>query len=200
MKKLGFGIGLGVLSIMAMAGTAGAQEKHGYGMAGCGLGSMVFGTDNSMAMQIIAATLNGTGGQTFGITSGTSNCVSAGVVKAQREQAAFAEVNFQDLKRNMAAGGGEYLASFSSLLGCTDVAKPAFFKMTQDKYETLLPTEKTTPVEMLVSVKQQLKASATLAGSCSDERALARLQGAPKATDVAFAEPTAKPATKTATK
>ena len=105
-----------------------------YGMAGCGLGSMIFGPVNEPVAQVLAATTNGTfATQTFGISSGTSNCVSGGVIRAEREQAAFAEVNFDDLKRNMAAGGGEYLRSFSSLLGCEESAKPAFFKMTQER-------------------------------------------------------------------
>jgi len=171
MKKLAI---LGaVVGIMAGASAARAQ---GYGMAGCGLGSLVF-KDNGMT-QILAATTNGTfASQTFGITSGTSNCGSGGVIKAQREQAAFAEVNFQDLKRNMATGGGEFLTSFATLLGCEDAAKPALAKMTQSKYESILPTEKTTPMEMLSGVKTQIKSDAQLAGSCSDERAVARAEG-----------------------
>jgi hypothetical protein len=169
---------------LALVGTAfgvmlGASVVHaqGYNMAGCGLGSMAF-KDNSMGSQILAATTNGIfGNQTFGITSGTSNCVSGGVVKAQREQAAFAEVNFQDLKRNMASGGGEFLTSFATLLGCEDAAKPVLAQMTQAKYEAILPSDKTTPVELVVGVKTQIKADTRLAGACSDERAVARAEG-----------------------
>ena len=196
MKKL-WGV-LGFLTVGLTVSTAHAQ----YGMAGCGLGSLLFGTDNTKLMQILAATTNGTfGTQTFGITSGTSNCIEGGVVKAEREQAAFAEVNFRDLKRNMAMGGGEYLASFSTLLGCEDTAKPTFFKMTQMKYESILPSESTTPMGMLTSVKLQIKADPTLARSCTDERAIARAQGkkqqpAPAATNVALAKAAAAPATK----
>jgi hypothetical protein len=166
--------------LFAMVGvvlTATAARAQ-YGMAGCGLGSLLFGNDNTVLMQILAATTNGTfGSQTFGITSGTSNCTMGGVIKAEREQAAFAEVNFQDLKRNMAAGGGEFLTSFSTLLGCEDSAKPTFFKMTQDKYESILPTEKSGPLDMVVAVKAQIKADARLANACSDERAVARAEG-----------------------
>ena len=169
--------------LFAMAGvifTARAASAQGYGMAGCGLGSLLFGNDNTTLMQILAATTNGCfGSQTFGITSGTSNCTAGGVVKAEREQAAFAEVNFQDLKRNMAAGGGEYLMSFSTLLGCEDSAKPILCKMTQDKYETLVPSEKTGPIDVVVAIKTQIRADSRLANSCSDERAIARAQGKP---------------------
>jgi hypothetical protein len=159
--------------------TASAARAQGYGMAGCGLGSLLFGKDNTVLMQILAATTNGIGGQVFAITTGTSNCTAGGIVKAEREQAAFAEVNFQDLKRNMASGGGEFLTSFATLLGCEDTAKATFYKMTQDRYGQLLPTEKSGPIDLLVAVKLQIKADTRLAGSCTDERAIARAEGRP---------------------
>jgi hypothetical protein len=184
---------------------ASAAHAQGYGMAGCGLGSMAFGSQNTALMQILAATTNGTfASQTFGITSGTSNCVSGGVVKSQREQAAFAEVNFQDLKRNMASGGGEFLTSFATLLGCEDNAKPVLAKMTQAKYESILPSEKSTPMDLVSGVKVQIKLDPQLAGSCSDERAVARAEGkldakvaakppaAPKTVAMGTSVPTAK--------
>lgn len=174
MKHLIWGLGLCAL-VTLQAGTARAQA---YGMAGCGLGSVIFGNDDAVIMQVLAATTNGTfGSQTFGITSGTSNCTSAGVVRAEREQAAFAEVNFQDLKRNMATGGGEFLSSFATLLGCEDAAKPSFARMTQTRYEALVPSAGTTPMQLLAGVKKEIKTSPTLSKSCSDERAIARAQG-----------------------
>lgn len=179
MRRLILGLGFGAL-ICAYTTTASAQKtgQAGFASAGCGLGSMVFGTDNTAWKQILAATTNGLfGSQTFGITSGTSNCTSAGLIKAEREQTAFAEVNFRDLKRDMAAGGGEFLSSFATLLGCEDTAKATLAKMTQTKYETLVPATTTTPVQMLSSIKAEIKATPALAGSCSDERALARAEG-----------------------
>jgi hypothetical protein len=146
-----------------------------YGMAGCGLGSLIFGPVNQPGAQVLAATTNGTfATQTFGISSGTSNCVSGGVVRAEREQAAFAELNFRDLKQNMAAGGGEYLKSFATLLGCEDSVKPAFFKMTQERFEAIVPSENTAPIDLVVRTKVEVGAHPNLAGACSDERAIAR--------------------------
>ncbi len=186
---------LAIVGVLAgiMLGSSAAHAQ--YGMAGCGLGSMLFGKDNTTLMQVLAATTNGTfGSQTFGITSGTSNCTSGGVVKAEREQAAFAEVNFQDLKRNMAAGGGEYLASFSTLLGCEDAAKASLFKMAQSRYESILPSETTTPVELVVNVKSEIRKTPDLANACSDQRAVARAESkarpAAKSSNVAMASPT----------
>jgi hypothetical protein len=147
-----------------------------YGMAGCGLGSLLFGPNDTPMAQILAATTNATfGSQTFGITSGTSNCVSNGVVRAEREQEAFAEVNFTDLKRNMATGGGEFLTAFATLLGCDQAVTPALAKMTQAKYERILPSEAATPAELVAGVKAEIEADARLAAACSDARAMARV-------------------------
>jgi hypothetical protein len=139
-----------------------------YGMAGCGLGSLIFGPVNTPGAQILAATTNATfGSQTFGITSGTSNCVSGGVVALDREQTAFAEVNFTDLKRDMASGGGQYLSAFATLLGCNDGTKPAVARMMQSRYEALLPSERTTPVELIEAVHAQIDADPQLTAGCS---------------------------------
>lgn len=190
MRKLTLGLTLGAALLTVNATTASAD----YGMAGCGLGSLVFQGDNSMIKQVLASTTNGTfGSQTFGITSGTSNCTSAGVLKSEKEQAAFVEVNFRDLKRDMAAGGGEFLNSFGTLLGCEDSAKPTLGKMTQVKYETLVPAANTTPMQLLSSLKTQIKATPALASSCSDARAIARAEGKTAPVKVATAQ---KPAIK----
>lgn len=171
-------LGIGTVAAFLAFGSP-AAHAQGYGTAGCGLGSMAFGSQPGM-IQVLAATTNGTfASQTFGITSGTSNCGANGVIKSQREQAAFAEVNFQDLKRNMAAGGGEFLTSFATLLGCEDSAKPTLAKMTQSKYEVILPTTQSGPMDLLSGVKTQIKSDPALANSCSDERALARAEGRP---------------------
>ncbi len=138
-------------------------------------GSILFGPVNDAFPQVLAATTNTTfGTQTFGISSGTSNCLSGGVVRAEREQAAFAELNFRDLKRDMAAGGGEYLRSFAVLLGCEESAKPSFYKMTQERFETIVPSENTAPIDLVVATKAEVSAHPDLARACSDERAMAR--------------------------
>ena len=84
-----------VVGVLFTASAARAQQG-GYGMAGCGLGSLLFGNDNTTLMQILAATTNGLfGSQTFGITSGTSNC-TAGLVTPTTRQIGSAIVPMGD--------------------------------------------------------------------------------------------------------
>lgn len=137
----------------------------GYGTAGCGLGSIVFGDDKGI-IQIFAATTNGTSAsQTFGITTGTSNCTDGGAVKAEAEQQAFIEVNYAQLDREAATGNGEYLAALSTLLGCSADAQGSFASAVQANHEVIFSAAK--PSDVLANVKSTVAADAALANSCS---------------------------------
>jgi hypothetical protein len=115
------------LVLIAGANMAHAQQRRkslaqefsgqGYGMAGCGLGSVVFGQQTGM-VQIFAATTNGTSGnQTFGISSGTLNCgESSRTAKAEQ----FIDVNKVAIENDMARGQGETLTALSQVMACTN--------------------------------------------------------------------------------
>lgn len=145
------------------------SHADGYGMAGCGLGSIII-SDNGI-VQIFAATFNATSAsQTFGITTGTSNCTADGVVQADREQEMFVEVNLRNLRRDMAAGGGEYLAALGGLMGCEDSAQPELGAFAQAHYEQVFATQQATrrtPQEVLYTFKAQMTHDPELARSCS---------------------------------
>ncbi len=105
------------LTVVLLAGSCFAGKHKNYGLAGCGLGSMMMGPTGS---QVLAGTTNSsTYNQLFGITSGTSNCAEDGVALADREKEYFAEANFESLKQEMAQGKGENLEAFASLMGCS---------------------------------------------------------------------------------
>ena len=108
-------IAMAMVGFAASANAAGLKGNGAYGTAGCGLGSMVFGKEEG-AMQIVAATLNGTGVQTFGITSGTSNCGKG--VFAKAEVNSFIQSNAVALESDIARGQGETLSTLNNMLSC----------------------------------------------------------------------------------
>jgi len=115
---------LSVLWCVAMAWVATPAVAGTYGTAGCGLGSVVFGAEPGFA-QVFAATTNGTSyTQTFGISSGTSNCVPAAKAAAFNSQRLFLEQNFASVAMDAAQGDGETLRGLAATLGCSDQAYP----------------------------------------------------------------------------
>ncbi|SFL08370.1 Protein of unknown function [Nitrosomonas aestuarii] len=139
----------------------------GYGTAGCGLGSMVIGSDRG-AKQIFAATTNGTSGsQTFGMTSGTSNCGDHGLLNLSKEREVFASENYTSLVKEMAQGKGENLNILASMYQCPIANYQEFGAMTQDKFNELVAGAQTTPIELLSRLENQLSQHRALSKSCN---------------------------------
>src|SRR5258706_1629657 len=82
-----------------------------YGPAGCGLGSLIFSPDSGFT-PIFAATTNGTSyTQTFGISSGTSNCDTG--PSSSKSAKVYVETNREALAKDIARGSGETLAGLT---------------------------------------------------------------------------------------
>ena len=162
MKKL-LMMGALVLSLVSFSGSAFAA---GFGDAGCGLGSIVFGNEQG-AVQVLASTTNGTGIQTFGITTGTSNCNPAGLVKLEKEREEFAEKNYPSLVKEMAMGKGENLDTLASLYGCSQDSHADFGSLVQENFGNIVKSDSTSSQEMLSSLKSEMSGHAVLSKSCS---------------------------------
>ena len=137
----------------------------GYGDAGCGLGSLIFGTQSG-PIQIFAATTNATGIQSFGISSGTSNCDTKGFNTATIEQERFVANNFAGLAKDMASGEGEQLAALAGLLGCPAVQQTRFNTVAQKNYNTIFANDSATPAEVLTAAKGVVSRDAELSVTC----------------------------------
>lgn len=131
-----------------------ASPAFATGDAGCGLGSMII-TKNTKLLQLFAATTNGFfGSQTFGITSGTSNCSANGIVKNEKQIQYFVEVNQEDLTREMAQGRGDKLATLAALNGClNDQAISEYSNAAQSRFEQIVPSSKVNAVDMVKNLK-----------------------------------------------
>lgn len=163
MKKLLMIFAL-VLSLVSFSGSAFAA---GYADAGCGLGSLVFGNEKG-AVQVLAATTNGTfGSQTFGITSGTSNCNPAGLVKLEKEREEFTEKNYTTLVKEMAMGEGENLDTLAGLYGCSQNSHSDFGSLVQENFTTIVKDQNTSAKDMLSSLENQISGHRILSKTCT---------------------------------
>ncbi|HEX7488834.1 MAG TPA: DUF3015 family protein [Anaeromyxobacteraceae bacterium] len=157
------------VAIMALgAGGAGAADKGTesairgtrgrYGDAGCGLGSMAFG-DQQGFIQVLAATTNGFfGTQTFGITSGTSNCQGTSGAQATR---IFVEANREALAKDVSRGSGETIGTLTWILGCSD--SQAVGATLQKNFSAVFPSETVSNEAVTATILKTLKDEKMLA-------------------------------------
>lgn len=166
MKKLIGGLAV-VATTLALVIPSSANASR-YGTAGCGLGSLAFGPKPGI-IQTVAATLNYSfGSQMFGITSGTSNCKSNGVIKAELEQQAFVAYNFDALKQDIAKGNGETVGSLAHLMGCSAANTTEFGTMAKAGYSEIYKGKEGQEADwVLYRIKQSVVKNASLKQSCS---------------------------------
>jgi len=135
--------------LFVAAGTGFAADR--YGSAGCGLGSMLLG-DQSGFMQVFAATTNGTfGNQTFGITSGTSNCGKS-VFASNERLNEFVKANLDNIARDVAVGHGESLETLSELLEISPDQRQAVHARLKANFTKIFPSEKVQMAEVIDNI------------------------------------------------
>ena len=120
-----------------------SSQSAAYGMAGCGLGSVLFGETESRGGQILAATTNGIyGNGTFGMSSGTSNCVpdrSASSAAVKKNMDMFVAANREALANDIAKSNGETIVTMSNIMGCNDSAYLG--AKLQSRYESIFDSK-----------------------------------------------------------
>lgn len=136
-----------IFSLIAMFSVSAMAAE--YGDAGCGLGSIVIGSEKG-AKQVLAATLNGTGVQTFGISTGTSNCTEGGIFKSAKQVPAYIELNKLALAKEAARGEGETLAGLAQLMGCQS---DSFGQSVKSNYNQIFVESNMQPIEIEARIK-----------------------------------------------
>lgn len=120
------------VAMLAIAGVAFAGQAQNN--TGCGLGTMLFknNADNSVVLQTFQATTNGIyGNQTFGITTGTSDCAQPKNFVSNERVNEFMVANMDNLAKDIAQGRGETLDAFAELIGVPADKRPEFYASLQ---------------------------------------------------------------------
>lgn len=130
----------------------------GYGLAGCGLGSIVFGAKPGMVQIAAATTNNWIFPQTFAITSGTSNC---DIPEMGHQAALFIEVNKETVRKEAARGQGETVSDLAQIFNCKDTA--VFGRKMQQNYENIFNHDNAfdSTREIINTIKQDAELGAT---------------------------------------
>ena len=132
---------------------------------GCGLGKLAwqnYPNQKTKGAQIMMATTNAWGMQTFAISTGTSGCTDDGKWWAENKTTMFAELNSDSLAQEMAQGGGEHLASLATLLDVPQDQHQAFFTMTQERYTALTQAGEVSAVAMIKAMNDAISVNPVL--------------------------------------
>jgi len=131
---------------------------YNYGMAGCGLGSLVF-KDQPGKIQIASSLINYfIIPQTSAITTGSSNCSE---VSAEDVASHYIENNSDSLKKDISQGNGETLNGLLTLWGCDNVDQVG--ANLQSNYQQIYSTSNT--VEVGSNLKKVIRQNNT--NSCT---------------------------------
>lgn len=139
-----------LVSLAAVAALSTAAFAGVNNQTGCGLGSMIIKDDSTALMLALQATTNGTSAnQTFGITSGTSNCKKTQLVMNERAED-FVAANMDQLAKEAAIGHGESVDTLAELLNVED--KAAFAASLQKNYNSIYTSESVKMADVLDNI------------------------------------------------
>lgn len=156
MKK--FFAGICVLFIVVMfVGVAHAVPKSNVG---CGLGYLAFKDQDGLMSQTAAATTNGTfGNQTFGITSGTSECDKFKTFASNEKVNQFVAQNMDNLAKDIAKGNGEYLNTLAVLLEVPEPQRVEFYSKLQTHFTEIYSTDQVNSTDVLNNIESVVSKS-----------------------------------------
>ncbi|MCE5194141.1 MAG: DUF3015 domain-containing protein [Nitrospiraceae bacterium] len=133
------------VSVMLVVGIAFAGTAKDN--TGCGLGTMLWkessSADGSTVSQSLQATTNGTfGNQTFGITSGTSDCKQPAKFVENKKLQEFVSSNLDTIAKEIAIGRGETLDAMAELMEISAPQRADFYAKLQTGFDKIFTSEK----------------------------------------------------------
>ena len=150
MKKLVVIINAMFMMIVVLSGVGWAVDQKN---TGCGLGSIAWEGQNGLMSQTLAATTNGTfGNQTFGITSGTSNCEQYKSFSYNEKVDTFVAENMDNLAMDIARGQGEYVNTLAVLMEVPDAKKAWFRSQLQAHFSDIYTSDKVTHSDVVQNI------------------------------------------------
>ncbi len=133
-----------IAAALTLTMTTAAFAASAKSNVGCGLGTLAWAgrADNSSLFQAFQATTNGTSGtQTFGITSGTSECQTNSKFVQNEKLIHFVQANMDNLAKDIAMGKGETLDTFAEMLGVAPNQTVAFNASLQENFDRIYTSE-----------------------------------------------------------
>lgn len=141
---------VGTIAALTLSSVAFAHPN-----TGCGLGSLVIKNQNTVVMQVLAVTTNGTSGnQTFGITTGTLNCDKPANFVSNDKLNTFVADNMDTLAMDISAGQGETLNTVAKMMNVKDTA--AFSAKLKANFSNIYASSDVTSASVIDSIAKYI--------------------------------------------
>ena len=121
------------VSLVAITSLGSNSAYAADGSSGCGVGWYIF-KENSLVSSYSRSITNTFLGNTFSMTSGTSNCAKHSIVYNEKRGLHFVESNADSLEIAIASGEGQFLQGFAESMGCPNTVTEEFATTLQSGY------------------------------------------------------------------
>lgn len=143
------------LLLSSLAALALTSSVYANQNTGCGLGSVLIKDQNTVLLQLVATSLNGTSGnQTFGISSGTLDCEKPQNVVSNDKLNKFVTDNMDELALNISSGNGETLNTVAKLMNVKDTA--SFNAKLKANFANIYANENVTSASVIDSIAKYM--------------------------------------------
>lgn len=131
--------------------SSGAEDMRADKSDGCGPGWYVYDKKTILGTTV-RATFNPSGSNTFGMSSGTSNCEQHSLVLNNKVQRHFTEKNYNTIVTEMALGQGQFLSEYAGVFGCEE---KSFGDLMQQNFSKIVPVKQDAGV-LIENVKKEI--------------------------------------------
>ncbi|MEW5733643.1 MAG: DUF3015 family protein [Thermodesulfobacteriota bacterium] len=146
-----------VLAACLIAITLCSPVQAGQKNYGCGLGTMVFGNDESLVSQVAAAMINWfLFNQPLAISSGTSNCEKPESLTKNEKVKVFVADNMDNLASDIARGQGEYVETLAVLMDVPENGRPEFRSKLKNHFPEIYPDASVTADQVTANIQALL--------------------------------------------
>ncbi len=154
-----------MMTVSPTVNAASRNDEETYGMAGCGLGSLIIHQDSRGAQLAVWLFNQIYSNQTFGISSGTSNCVAPPSVR-EAEQKVYFKANIATISRFAAQGSARDLDGLAEVFGCSgDAERLRLVETSRNNYGQIFASQD--PEHVLQQYVNLIKADDILQRGCS---------------------------------
>ena len=149
---------------LAFAAASAGSFAEAPGGGDCGWGNMLFAGQSGLLYHTLASWTNGTtGNATFGMTSGTNGCSSAGSLSYGGKSLINLSAVMDEFSEDVARGDGEVLSALAVSMGVEAQDRAHFKAELHDNFDAIFTSADVTTEEVVAAIMEVLSQDQALA-------------------------------------